>query len=117
LLVMALIPASWALVKSFMGFRAKCNDAIDSVSAYNFKIHCITEIWLNDIYFLVHEHMSWYRGYLTSHTECEGGVLIAISKTFRGTKWRCDFECADEYVGGGQLQFSCRKSVLCRWLT
>lgn len=58
LLVMALIPASWALVKSFMGFRAKCNDAIDSVSAYNFKIHCITEIWLNDIYFLVHEHMS-----------------------------------------------------------
>jgi hypothetical protein len=77
---------------------------MDSVIANNFKIYCITETWLNDIILSHNLFSDLYcvfhadREYLTNNTDCGGGVLVAVSKSFRGAKWRYDLETSDECV-------------------
>jgi hypothetical protein len=84
--------------------RIKCSDFIDNVFANNFKIYCIAETWLNntilcqnlfpDSYCVFHAD----RDYLTSSTKHGSGVLIAVSKSFEGVKWRYDLEITDGCV-------------------
>jgi hypothetical protein len=45
--------------------RIKCRNFVDNVPANNFKIYCITETWLNNIYFLIYAVFRADRHYLT----------------------------------------------------
>jgi hypothetical protein len=90
---MALDPCDLDTVyQNFKGLKTKCNDFIDSVLANNFKMYCIKENWLNNS---ILSHNLFCDSYcvfradirdLTSNTKREGGVFIAVSKSFRGIK-------------------------------
>jgi hypothetical protein len=102
---MALDPCDLDTVyQNFKGLRTKCNDFIDSFLANNFKMYCIKENWLNNS---ILSHNLFCDSYcvfradirdLTSNTKREGGVFIAVSKSFRGVKHRYDLETDDECV-------------------
>jgi hypothetical protein len=69
-----------------------------------FKVYCSTETWLNDTILSHNLFPDSYcvfradRDYLTSNTKRGGGVLVAVSKSFRGVKRRYDLETIDECV-------------------
>jgi hypothetical protein len=78
---------------------------MENVFANNFKVHCIPEIWLSDTVLSHNLFPDSYcvfradRDYLTSNTKRGGGVLVAVSKSFRGDKRIYDLETTDECVG------------------
>jgi hypothetical protein len=86
------------------GFRTKCSGFTNNVYAFNHKIYCLTETWLNGANFRHNILPAFYsvfradRGYLNSYTTSGDGVVFAVSNLLQGAMWRPDLETTKECV-------------------